>query len=65
MSEAVAASPDGTLRTGFVLRVVNAFFVRVADDLVDGDRGLDLVFFAEDGYSFGDFAAVSLRLRGH
>jgi hypothetical protein len=40
-------------------RIVNAFFVRAADDLVDGDRGFELVFFEEDGDSFDDFAAVA------
>jgi hypothetical protein len=39
-------------------RIVNAFFVRAADDLVDGDRGFDK-FFEEDGDGFGDFAAVA------
>jgi len=59
MSEAVAASSERTLRTGFVLRTVNAIFVRAADDLVDGDRGFDMVFFEEGGDGFGDFAAVA------
>jgi hypothetical protein len=40
-------------------RIVNAFFVRAADDLVDGDRGFDMVFFEEDGDDYGDFAAVA------
>jgi len=49
VGEAVAASPEGTLRTGFALRIVNAFFVRAADDFVDGGRGFDVVFFEEGG----------------
>jgi hypothetical protein len=40
-------NPEGTLRTGFALRIVNAFFVRAADDFVDGGRGFDVVFFEE------------------
>jgi hypothetical protein len=47
VGEAVAASPEGTLRTGFALRIVNAFFVRAADDFVDGGRGFDVVSFEE------------------
>jgi hypothetical protein len=35
------------LRTAFALRIINAFFVRAADDFVDGGRGFDVVSFEE------------------
>ena len=34
---------------------------RAADDLGDGDRGFDMVFFEEGGDGFGDFAAAADR----
>jgi hypothetical protein len=52
-------------------RIVNAFFVRAADDLVDGDRGFDK-FFEETAMASAisrplrtaTNAWLSLRLRG-
>ena len=39
-SEAVAASPVRTLRAGLSFGVVDAFFVRAADEAVGDDQGL-------------------------
>ena len=47
MGEAVAASPRSIEDRVFALRIVNAFFVRAADDFVDGGCGFDVVFFEE------------------
>jgi hypothetical protein len=46
-SEAVVPGPVGTLRAPFSFGVVDAFFVRAADDAVGDDYGLGGVLFEE------------------
>ena len=46
-SEAVATSPVRTLRAGFSLGVVDAFFVRTTDEAVGDDHRLGGMFFQE------------------
>jgi hypothetical protein len=46
-SEAIAASPVRALRAGFSLWVVDAFFVRAADEAVGDDHRLGGVLFEE------------------
>lgn len=45
--EAVAPGPIGAPRAGFSLGVINAFFVRAANEAVGGDHGLGAVLFEE------------------
>ncbi|SRR6266436_5693968 len=46
-SEAITPSPVGALRAGFSLGVVDAFFVRTADETVGNDHGLGGVLLEE------------------
>ena len=45
--ETVAPRPVGALRAGFSLGVVDAFFVRAADEAIGDDHGLGGVLFEE------------------
>jgi hypothetical protein len=57
--KAVATGPVRALRAGFSLGVVNAFFVRAADEAVGNDHGLGSVLFEEGHNLLADGGVVA------
>jgi hypothetical protein len=58
--EAVASGPVGAPRAGFSLGVVDAFFVRAADEAVGDDHGLGGMLFEE-----GENLLANVRVVAH
>ena len=51
----ITVRPERTLRTFFAFRVVNAFLVWAANDVIDGHHRFDTMLIDESNNCFGDF----------